>query len=322
MRRVLVVADPLDKLLVEMDTTLRMVADMLDRENVFEVFYCDYAKLDLDQNSSDFLNALPAQRVIHCAPDESNFIGLDRKTTVAAASFDLILLRQDPPVDERFTRTCQLFEPLQNQVLFINSPQWIWRLKEHIIPTEYPDYAIPTTVCRSFDELLAAVRAQSPEAVIKPENECSGIGVVFVSPQASESELQKYYDQYGPTVIVQPYLDEITKSGDLRVLTMNGKVLGSVLRVPKQGSRLANFHQGGSGAKRDASAHQRQVAQHIAKDLLAKGIYFVGFDFIGEQLSEVNITSPTCMVQINTLNGVKVEKDFNDEVLSLLEKAK
>lgn len=320
MYKVLVVADPLDKMLVEMDSTLRMIADMLDRDGIFQVYLVDYSKLDLNLESATFLKSLRANRVMHCSPSESNFIALDTKETVSAANFDLILLRQDPPVDEKFAKCCQLFEPLESQVLFINSPKWIWRLKEHIIPTEYPNFAIPTTVCHSLEELESAVRTQKPEAVIKPENECSGIGIVFVEPDCSMEVLKKYYDQHGPTVIVQPYLDEITKSGDLRVLAMNGTVLGSVLRVPKQGSRLANFHQGGSGAKRDASPRQLEISRHIAADLALKGIYFIGFDFIGEQLSEVNITSPTGMAQINLLNNLKVEKEFNDEIITLLEK--
>lgn len=320
MYKALIVADPIDKMQVEMDSTLRMIADMLDRSEPFQVYLVDYSKLDLNLDSSTFLRSLRANRVMDCHPEDSNFIALDIKQTVNAADFDVILLRQDPPVDERFAKCCQLFEPLESQVLFINSPHWIWRLKEHIIPTEYPDFAIPTTVCHSLEELQNAVKKQTPEAVIKPENECSGIGIVFVDPQCSIEVLKKYYDQYGPTVIVQPYLNEITKSGDLRVLYMNGNLLGSVLRVPKKGSRLANFHQGGSGAKRDASPRQIEICTRVAKDLAHKGIFLIGFDFIGEQLSEVNITSPTGMAQINALNNLKIEKEFNNEIIALLEK--
>jgi glutathione synthase len=319
--KVLIVADPLDALLVEMDSTLLIIQEMLDRDEEFEVHYCDYAKLNLDQNSESFLASIPCAKVLHCNVSDSNFIGLGLKQNISARDFDCILLRQDPPVDERFDSCCKLFAPIQGEVLFVNSPEWISTLKEHIIPTEYPDFSIPTTVCRSFSELCEAVKRQSPEAVIKPENECSGIGVVFVDPQSSAEVLKKYYAEYGPTVIVQPYLEEITKSGDLRVLVMNTKILGSVLRVPKKGSRLANFHQGGSGVAHEPSERQIEIATNVAKDLVKKGIYLVGFDFIGDQLSEVNITSPTGMAQINNLNGTCLQKDFVDEMLKLLAKS-
>ncbi len=320
MYKILVVADPLDKLLVEMDSTLRIMQEMLEREGVFEVYLCDYSKLDLNQNSENFHKAIPASRVMYLDVNDANFIGLDVKQNIDAKDFDAILLRQDPPVDARFAKCCELFAPLADDVLFVNNPRWISTLKEHIIPTDYPAYSIPTTVCHSLQELSNAVKKQSPEAVIKPENECSGIGVVFVDPQSPLEVLKNYYDQYGPIVIVQPYLDEITKSGDLRVLAMNGKILGSVLRVPKSGSRLANFHQGGSGVARDPNARQIEIALSVAKDLIEKDIYLVGFDFIGNQLSEVNITSPTGMAQANALGNKRLEKDFNDEILALLDK--
>ncbi|HVJ64301.1 MAG TPA: hypothetical protein VM901_03500 [Bdellovibrionota bacterium] len=318
MYRVLVVADPLDDLNIAMDSTLRIVQEMLERDSIFEVFYCDYAKLNVE--AANFLDALPASRVLHCDVNDANFFGLDVRRTVRAEDFDAILLRQDPPVDARFARCCERFAPIANKVLFVNDPRWIAALKEHILPTEYPDFSIPTTVCHSFEELISAVRAQRPEAVVKPENESSGIGIVFVDPQTPAEGLREHYSKYGPTVIVQPYLDEITKSGDLRVLFMNGQVLGSVLRVPQKGSRLANFFQGGTGAKQDPSPRQIEIAQSVGRDLMKKGIYFVGFDFIGDLLSEVNITSPTGMAQINALNGVRTEKDFNDQLLRLLDK--
>lgn len=321
MYKVLIVADELDSLQIETDSTLRMIEEMCLRQEIFQVYYCDYSKLNLDIDAQNFVKKIPCQNILYCNPQDANFIGLDIKQHLSLEAFDLVMLRQDPPVDSRFVKCCLMFNAGDHsKTLFVNHPKWIAELKEHVIPTEYPEYAIPTHVCSSLNELIDAVRKQRPEAVLKPENESSGIGIKFVPPSCSESDLNEYYKKYGPNVIVQPYLEEITKSGDLRVLFMNGKILGSVLRVPQKGSRLANFYQGGSAAKLDANPRQIEICQNVGKDLANKGIYFIGFDFIGDQLSEVNITSPTGMSQINTLNNVNIQKDFVDEIVRLLEK--
>ena len=115
-------------------------------------------------------------------------------------------------------------------------------------------------------------------------------------------------------MIVQPYLDAIEDTGDLRILTINDRVLGSVLRVPAEGSRLANLHQGAVAAALEPTPKQLEACRVVAKDLNPLGLPFLGLDFIGDDLTEVNFTSPTTIVQINQVNGIRADIDLVDEL--------
>jgi glutathione synthase len=129
-----------------------------------------------------------------------------------------------------------------------------------------------------------------------------------------ESVLHAYWAEWGPEVIVQPFLEAIETSGDLRILTIDRRVLGSVLRVPAKGSRLANLHQGATAAALAPSDHQLAACRAVADDLNPMGLHLLGLDFIGEYLTEVNITSPTTIVQINQVNGIRADRDLVDEL--------
>jgi len=159
-----------------------------------------------------------------------------------------------------------------------------------------------------------AVRALPGEVVLKPENTYCGIGVTFVEPSVADQVLRDYWEEWQPHVIVQPFLEAIESSGDLRILTINDRVLGSVLRVPAGGSRLANLHQGATAARLAPTPRQLEACRVVAEDLNPLGLYLLGLDFIGEDLTEVNFTSPTTIVQINRVNGIRADIDLVDEL--------
>jgi glutathione synthase len=159
-----------------------------------------------------------------------------------------------------------------------------------------------------------AVRGHSGEVVVKPKNTYCGIGIEFLAPDAPADELEGYWREWGPEVIVQPFLEEIETSGDLRILTIDQRVLGSVLRVPANGSRLANLHQGATAAALEPTPRQLEACRVVAADLNPMGLHLLGLDFIGEFLTEVNITSPTTIVQINQVNGIRADRDLVDEL--------
>jgi glutathione synthase len=150
--------------------------------------------------------------------------------------------------------------------------------------------------------------------VLKPENTYCGIGIEFVKAGVSEDQLAAYWDEWQPHVIVQPYLEAIESSGDLRILTINQTVLGSVLRVPAEGSRLANLHQGAVAARLEPTPRQIEACQAVAADLNQFGLYLLGLDFIGDHLTEVNFTSPTTIVQINRVNDIRADIALVDEL--------
>jgi glutathione synthase len=278
------------------------------------VDYLDLLASDVSLTSADYLARLPVRQILSSDAARDPFWELGQERLADINEYRVILQRKDPPVDDRFMAYCRHFEQAPEHVVQINRPPATYRLSEHTVIERYPDHAAPTTVASSVDELVAAVRSMSGEVVLKPKSTYCGIGVTFVQSRADADELRRFWDEWGPEVIVQQYLEAIESSGDLRVLTINDTVLGSVLRVPAEGSRLANLHQGALAARLEPTAGQLAACREVAADLNPMGLYLLGLDFIGEHLTEVNFTSPTTIVQINQVNDIRADVVLVDEL--------
>jgi glutathione synthase len=310
--RYLLVADSLEALNPEFDLGVCVSTELISRG--IAVDYFDLPATDPDQSSEAYLATLPVREILSSDAERDPFWELGPARTADVREYRVILQRKDPPVDELFISRTRHFEEAPEEIVQINRPPATYELSEHTTALRYPEYAAPTTVCSSLDEVVEAVRALPAEAVLKPENTYCGIGIRFFEPGVSEASLAAYWEEWKPYVIVQPYLDAIEASGDLRILTINDRVLGSVLRVPAQGSRLANLHQGAVAARLEPSPRQLEACRIVAADLNPLGLYLLGLDFIGEDLTEVNFTSPTTIVQINRVNGIRADIELVDEL--------
>jgi len=304
-------ADPISRFQPKFDTTLRLMEELLSRG--IEADYCDLSQADARQDSENYLSWIPVQAVKAIHLNSSTFIELGPYQRVPFSDYKVIFHRKDPPVDDFYKAHSTHYAKVPEEIIQVNNPSLTPFLSEHELPIDFPDFSIPTLRCESFDSFVAAVRAQEIEAVAKPMYECSGNGVCFFSRNAEVRVLREYWEIWKPAVIVQPYLDEITKSGDLRILVMNHEVLGSVLRVPKEGSRLANLHQGASGRAFTPTRRQLECVRVVADRLTPQGLYLLGLDFIGDYLSEINITSPSALAQINEVSGARIQTKLIDE---------
>jgi len=310
--RYLITADPLAALNPVFDLGVCLSRELLARG--LRVDYMDLLSHDAGLDSGEYLATLPVRRIVAADPLADPFWTLEAPRRAQIDEYQVVLHRKDPPVDELFRAHTAHFVDAPAQVVQINRPPATYELSEHTVALRYPRWAAPTEVCTSADQLIAAVRAQSREAVCKPKATYCGIGIAFFAPDTPRAELHAYWEAWSPEVIVQPYLEEIERSGDLRILTINDRVLGSVLRVPAAGARLANLHQGARAARLEPTPHQLEACQTIAADLNPLGLHLLGLDFIGEHLTEVNFTSPTTIVQINQVNGIRAEEDLVDEL--------
>ncbi len=310
--RYLLVADSLHDLNPEFDLGVCLSTELLSRG--IAVDYMDLPAADADQTSKAYLGNLPVREVLSSDAARTPFWELGPARTADVGEYRVILQRKDPPVDDLFIAHARHFEDAPEDIVQINHPPASYELSEHTAALRYPEFAAPTVVCESLDDIVEAVRGQTGEVVLKPENTYCGIGVTFVHPNVAESELRAYWETWRPQVIVQPYLDAIETSGDLRILTINGRVLGSVLRVPATGSRLANLHQGATAARLDPTPRQLEACRVVAEDLNPLGLSLLGLDFIGEHLTEVNFTSPTTIVQINRVNNIRADIVLVDEL--------
>ena len=310
--RYLIVADPVETLNPEFDLGVCVSRELIARG--IAVDYLDLLASDAGQPSDRYLAALPVREILSSDAGRDPFWELGPARTAAVGEYRVILQRKDPPVDATFIDYARHFEAVPDSIVQINRPPATYELSEHTVILRYPEFAAPTVICGSLDELMAAVRRQPGEAVLKPKSTYCGIGVTFVPNGAPEQELRGVWERWGPEVIVQPYLEAIEETGDLRILTINDRVLGSVLRVPAPGSRLANLHQGASAARLDPSPRQLEACRAVAADLNPMGLHLLGLDFIGDHLTEVNFTSPTTIVQINRVNGIRADVDLVDEL--------
>ena len=310
--RYLLVADSLEDLNPEFDLGVCVSTELISRG--IAVDYLDLPSTDPEQSSEDYLTGLPVREILSSAAERVPFWELGPQRFTDVREYRVILQRKDPPVDESFISRTRHFEEVPEEIVQINRPPATYELSEHTAALRFPEYAAPTTVCTSLEELVKAVRDLPGEAVLKPENTYCGIGIQFFQSGVSQEKLAAYWDEWKPHVIVQPFLEAIESSGDLRILTINQKVLGSVLRVPAEGSRLANLHQGAVAARLEPTPRQLEACKVIARELNPLGLHLLGLDFIGEHLTEVNITSPTTLVQINRVNGIRGDIELVDEL--------
>ena len=310
--RYLLVADSLENLNPEFDLGVCLSTELLGRG--IAVDFLDLPATDPAQTSEDYLANLPVREILTSDAGRRPFWDLGAERMASVDDYRVLLQRKDPPVDEAFISRTRHFEAASPSIVQVNRPPATYELSEHTTALRYPDYAAPTAVCTSFEEVVDAVRALPGEVVLKPENTYCGIGVTFVEPSVADQVLRDYWEEWQPHVIVQPFLEAIESSGDLRILTINDRVLGSVLRVPAGGSRLANLHQGATAARLAPTPRQLEACRVVAEDLNPLGLYLLGLDFIGEDLTEVNFTSPTTIVQINRVNGIRADIDLVDEL--------
>ena len=310
--RYLLVADPVHTLNPTFDLGVCVASELIRRG--IPVDYLDLLASGAEQPSETYLSGLPVREVLASDADHDPFWKLGPQRTADVNQYRVILQRKDPPVDKRFIAYSRHFEAVPEDILQVNRPPATYELSEHTVILRYPEFAAATEVCSSFDQMVGAIRKIPGEVVLKPKNTYCGIGVTFVPNDVPEDELRPFWEAWRPEVIVQRYLEAIEETGDLRILTIGDRVLGSVLRIPADGSRLANLHQGALAAALEPTPRQLEACRAVAADLNPLGLHLLGLDFIGEHLTEVNFTSPTTIVQINQVNNIRADVDLVHEL--------
>jgi glutathione synthase len=243
---------------------------------------------------------------------------IKNKINVDLENFSAIFIRQDPPYDMKYISNTYLLEKLKKPMV-INNPSELRNFPEKHIMMNFPDLT-PSTIISSDVEVLIKFIEKNNEVILKPAYGNGGLGIVKVdvSKRNIKNFLSKYINQFSNNpIIAQRFLKNYIK-GDKRVILINGNVKGSVLRVPKKNSIKSNFHAGGSAVKTSLNKKEKLICQKIKNFLINKKLYFVGIDIIDGFLTEINITSPTGIQEINRLDGVNIEKSIIDFVLKSL----
>jgi glutathione synthase len=226
----------------------------------------------------------------------------------ALTQFDAVMMRKDPPFNMEYVYTTYLLEFAERAgARIFNSPRAIRDHNEKFAITEFPQYTVPTMVTRDAARLKDFVAAQG-ECVLKPMDGMGGVSIYRVSP--GERNLNVIIETLSAlgasTVMAQRYIPEI-KAGDKRILLIDGKVVPySLARIPKAGETRGNLAAGGTGVAQPLSARDREIAEALGAVLAKRGLMLVGLDVIGDYLTEVNVTSPTCFQEITEQSGCNV----------------
>lgn len=232
----------------------------------------------------------------------------------ALEEFDVLLLRKDPPFDMSFffdTHMASLID--ERKTLVLNRPSGLRDANEKLYALRFPE-VIPESLVTGDDALLKEFLAElGGEMIIKPLDGCGGAGIFHLhqDDRNLNAILETATDSGRVRVMAQRYLPEV-REGDKRIIVIDGEPRGAVLRVPDAGDHRSNFHVGGSAARSELTERDREICARIADDLRRDGLIFVGLDVIGGYLTEVNVTSPTGIQEIDQLCGTNLAADMID----------
>jgi len=230
------------------------------------------------------------------------------------ATLDVVLMRQDPPFDMAYITATHLLEHIHPQTLVVNDPAHVRNAPEKLFVTHFPDLMPPTLISADRAEVLA-FRAEHKDIIVKPLFGNGGAGVFHIGPgdENMNALLELFTQLYREPIIVQRYVPEVRK-GDKRIILVDGVAMGAVNRVPAKGEARSNLHVGGQATKSALTARDKEICQAIGPALRERGLLFVGIDVIGDYLTEINVTSPTGIQEINRLDNVTLEKPLLDAI--------
>jgi glutathione synthase len=232
-----------------------------------------------------------------------------------ADDVDVVLLRQDPPFDISYLTTTWLLEKVHPKTLVVNDPRYVRDMPEKLFVTDFPDLMPPTLISIDPAE-IAAFRSEHQDIIVKPLFGNGGAGVFHLTHgDENLSSLLEVFARTFPRepVMVQRYVPAV-REGDKRIILVDGKAVGAVLRVPAHGEARANMHVGGRAVKTELTKRDLEICEAIGPTLKERGQIFVGIDVIGDVITEINVTSPTGIQQINRLDGVHLERLLWDAI--------
>ena len=233
---------------------------------------------------------------------------LGPETEVDLGEFDVVWLRQDPPFDMHYITTTHLLELIVPKVLVVNDPFWVRNLPEKLLVLRFPQLTPPTTISRDL-ATLKAFRDRHGDVILKPLYGNGGAGVFKL--EAGDRNLNSLYELFTSfsrePLIVQKFLPDVAK-GDKRVILVDGEPVGAINRVPAAGETRSNMHVGGRPEKVGLTERDLEICRTIGPLLREKGQVFVGIDVIGDWLTEINVTSPTGIQELERFDGTNSAK--------------
>jgi glutathione synthase len=292
--------DSMERVNIEADSTFALALEAQARGHRL------YHYLARDLTLAD--GALTAvARPLKVKREQGRHFELGKPETLDLARMDAVLMRQDPPFDMAYITATHLLEHVKGKTLIVNDPVAVRNAPEKLFATHFPRL-MPETLITSDRAAIEAFRARHGDIILKPLFGNGGAGVFRLRPEDENLNalLEIFTQLYREPIIVQRYLPAV-RAGDKRIILVEGEPVGAVLRVPAKGEARANLHVGGTAKKTNLTPREHDICATIGPKLRELGLVFVGIDVIGDYLTEINVTSPTGIQEIDRLDNVKLE---------------
>jgi glutathione synthase len=316
--KLLFVADPLEAFNIKKDSTFAMMREAARRGHA--LFACEAKDLMWQRGARVATHVREIALTGAKAPWFIEKVAEGERERVALADFGAVLMRTDPPFDSEYFYATHLLEQAEREgARVFNRPAALRNHPEKLAILEFPQFIAPTLVTRDPEE-LKRFHAAHGDVILKPLDGMGGAGIFRVGPDGMNlgSVVETLNARGRHTVMAQRYVPEIVK-GDKRVLVIAGKPVPFVLaRIPQGQEIRGNLAAGGKGVAQPISARDREIAEHIGPILAARGLLLVGLDVIGDSLTEINVTSPTCFQEITEQTGFDVLGTFVDALEAAL----
>ncbi len=300
--------DPIERINIRGDSTFALLLEAQSRSYLLSYYTPD--KLSLrDGKVSASVRPLAVRDIA------GDHFTLGEARVVELSSFDVILLRQDPPFDLAYITSTHMLERVHPKTLVVNDPAHVRNAPEKVFVTEFPDLMPPTLVTRDLDA-IKAFRAEHGDIVMKPLYGKGGEAVFLLSRE--DLNFGSLYDLFATTFrepwVIQKFLPAV-KEGDKRIILVDGEFAGAVNRVPAADDLRSNMVRGGMPKATDLTEREREICARLGPALRERGLLFVGIDVIGDYLTEINVTSPTGIRSVKNFGGPDIAALIWDKIV-------
>lgn len=297
--KVAIQMDPIGPINIDADSTFRIAEEAQARGH--SLFYYTPDKLAYREGKVIARGwPLTVQRV------KGAHFTLGDEIEVDLSNYDVVWLRQDPPFDMGYITTTHILDMIHPSTLVVNDPFWVRNYPEKLLVLQFTDLTPPTMIARDL-ATLRAFRAEHGDVILKPLYGNGGAGVFKL--HSGDSNLASLHEMFSginrEPLIMQKFLPDVSK-GDKRVILVDGEPVGAINRVPAEGETRSNMHVGGRPEKVALTERDLEICAAIGPLLREKGQIFVGIDVIGNWLTEINVTSPTGLQELERFDGVNV----------------
>lgn len=308
-----IVMDPISAINIKKDSSFAMLLQAQQRG--YEIHYMEMADLYLLEGQ-----ARASTKLLSVEQNPDKWFSFSSQQDIALSELDVILMRKDPPFDTEYIYATYILERAEDKgTLIVNKPQSLRDANEKLYTSWFSQFTPKTLVSRDAKRLKAFYQSEQ-DIILKPLDGMGGASIFRLKPNdANVSVIIETLTEHGQRyAMAQRYIPQIT-DGDKRILVVNGKPVPYCLaRIPASGETRGNLAAGGRGEARPLSESDWQIANAIGPTLKAKGLIFVGLDVIGDKLTEINVTSPTCIREIEAAFPVSITAMLFDEIEQLL----